>query len=527
MPDVSMTVSVPYEKDSDPSVEPRVWSANANTGLLSLIGCEYSDGKLSFVPHIYPHFAVGTSVKRTENIDTGDPCPYGEVEYGCTGETSETYASTLEKMTIDNGGRTLHIPSAMEGYPLKYIDAGAFSGVRNAPTVVIPDTVLKFDWMSVGGTDITKICFLGNKPEFVGEPPASVSVFYASDAEGWDETDYEKLNIFTFVKGKFAVSYYLLDEEITIRKWISGQSVDIPASISIGGTEFSVTTVGCNAFMNSKIMEVRIPATVNAVQTRAFYGSSSLEQLYWAPGGSVSVIADEAFRACVKLRSNTGTVPDTVRFIGFEAFRDCHMFKTIIVPGSVTDIRAGAFYNCSQLADVTLGEGIVTIPVRCFAYCNVLDGIIIPDNVTKIENQAFYKSMSLSYINTNRAESVGNNAFGLCFSLESVILGPSLESIGKSAFAECKMLVSVDAYCRQPKGYQDAFDVAGTIPESVTTYANYDVADSWTVGHEVIEKEDDLKESFVVRTMPYAVGSMIVLFVLLGLMTVRVRKGMM
>lgn len=526
MSGVAMVVSVPYETDPSPSVEPRVWSANANTGLLSPITCNYSNGRLYFTSDVYPHFAVGTSAERTVSIDIGDPCPYGDVEYTSAGETSDTYASTLEKMIIDNGGITLHIPSAMEGYPLRYINAGAFSGVRNAPTIIIPDTVLKFDWASVGGTDITRVLFLGDIPEFIGEPPSSVTVFYASDATGWDETDYEMLNIHTFKKDKFAIEYYLLDDEITIRRWVSGLSIDIPANISVGGTEFPVTTIGCNAFMNSKAVEVSIPATVNIIQTRAFYGSSALEQLYWAPGSSVSVIADEAFRACVKLRSNTGTIPDTIRFIGFEAFRDCHMFKTIDIPRSVIDIRAGAFYNCVQLSDVTLGEGIKKIPVRCFAYCSVLGNIILPDSVENIESQAFYKSMSLSYINTNKVNSIGNDVFRLCQSLESVTLGQNLKSIGKNTFAECKMLHSVNVYCKQPEGYSNAFDFTDAVPGSVTTYANYDVADSWTVEHEVIEKEDDLKESFVVRTMPAVIGSLIFTFILLGIATIRFRRGM-
>ncbi|NLL94628.1 MAG: leucine-rich repeat protein, partial [Thermoplasmatales archaeon] len=571
MPDSPMAVLVPYEKDSDPAVEPRVWSANGNTGTLTRVDCECSGGGLLFAPRAYPYFAVGTSAERTEAIDGGDPCPYGEVEYNCTGESSENYASTLRKMTIDNGGRTLHVPSAMEGYPLKHIEAGAFAGVRNAPSIVIPDTVLDFDWASLSGTDVTKIVFLGDRPEFTGEPPASVTVFYASDAggwgdtecgeprivpmaapepgdgrgetecgeprivpmgapepgDGWGETGYERLDIHRYVKDRYVVSYYLLDDEITVREWISGRFVDIPSKISVGGTEYPVTTIGCNAFKDSQAVNVRIPASVDAIQTRAFYGSSMMEQLSWASGGSATVIADEAFRNCSRLRSNTETIPDTVRFIGFEAYRNCGMFRSIVLPGSVTDVREGAFYNCPLLASVTLGEGADAIPDRCFAYCNVLDGVILPDNVTSIGNDAFYKCPSLSHFNTNRVESIGVNAFRLCPTLESVTFGPSLKSIGRNAFAESNMLRDIEAYCEQPEGYANAFNVAGTVPESVKTRVNYDVAGSWTHGHAVMEKEDDLKESLVVRTMPAVLGAITVSLVILGVVSAGARRRMM
>ena len=115
----------------------------------------------------------------------------------------------------------------------------------------------------------------------------------------------------------------------------------------------------------------------------------------------------------------------------------------------------------------------------------------------------------------------------MCPTLESVTFGPSLKSIGRNAFAESNMLRDIEAYCEQPEGYANAFNVAGTVPESVKTRVNYDVAGSWTHGHAVMEKEDDLKESLVVRTMPAVLGAITVSLVILGVVSAGARRRMM
>ncbi len=514
---ISVSVILPYVPD--PVAGSMVWAANANTGVLTSLEHSLSDGTVVFKAGDLLYFAVGTTAPRSGETEEVDWCPYGEVDYSTDGESSETYNSTLNRMDIDNRGMILFVPSSLEGYPLWHIGPDAFSGVKNAPSLVIPATIKTFDWSSLYGSSVYDVYFMGDKPEFTGEAPSSLTVHYSDKASGWSDTDFQPLVIMQYSKITTVLQYCLIGDEVVIVKWVKGTAVDIPAEINVGGTDYPVTTIGCEAFAGSEVVNIRIPATVQAVQTKAFYKCTALMELSWAPGSCVKVLADECFRACYELRSSTTTIPDTVCFIGFEAFRDCQMFRSIIIPNSVTDIRAGAFYDCILLYGVTIGSGVTVIPERCFGYCNDLDGVLIPDGVTHVGNMAFYKCTMLTDMNLNRVEAVGTQALSNCQSLVSITLGASLASLGKNCFSESPMLSEVKAYCVQPDGIEDA-----GIPSDTAILVNYDVAKEWTYRHEVIEKEDDLKQSFEARTMPYVVGGMIVVLVVLGVLSIRARS---
>ncbi len=515
---VDVTVYLPYTEDPDENIKSMVWSANTNTGALTPLEHTVSDGIISFDADTLLYFAVGTSAARSTATDDRDWCPYGTVEYTCEGESEANYHSTLDSMDIDNHGETLFIPSALEGYPLWYIGPDAFTGVKDTPAIVIPATVKSLDWNSLNDVAVHDIYFMGDMPEFIGEQPVTLTVHYSDHADGWSDSGCEPLVVASYDKGSTRLQYCLIDEEIVIVKWVQGISSEIPSTINVGGTDYPVTTIGCEAFRGSAVENVKIPATVTAVQTRAFYQCSSLLQVNWESGSSVTVLADECFRACAELRSTNTVIPDTVRFIGFEAFRDCHMLKNVVIPDSVTDMRDGAFYNCTQLSNVKIGSGITTISKRCFGYCNDLSGVEIPDKVTAIGYMAFYNCTMLDSLDLNNTETVGTSALANCKTLKTVTLGASLKLVGSNCFAGCQMLTEVTAYCEEPEGLENS-----GITENTTVLVNYDVADKWSYEHEVIEKEDDLKESFESRTMPYIIGGLIVAFVAIGIIAVRFR----
>ncbi|MCQ2070027.1 MAG: leucine-rich repeat domain-containing protein [archaeon] len=515
--DIRVRVTVPYEYDE--TVSPRVWSANPNTGVLTSVPCSYSEGTVTFGASSLLYYFTGTSGPRSSQTDDRDYCPYGKVDYDTYGSDKPDYNSTLNRMDINCHGEVLMVPSSLEGFALWTIGPDAFSGVLNASAIVVPASVRNFDWTSLYNTQVKEVYFLGDLPVFTGEAPAYVSVYYSDKASGWSSTPYGIVNIGTYSRGGFSLQYCLVDEQVIIVKWVKGAEVDIPSYINVNGTEYPVTVIGCNAFEESTVTHVRIPDTVREVQTRAFYYCSSLEELSWGSAPSVKVLADECFRACFKLRSSTIMIPDGTRFIGFEAFRECLMIRSLYIPNSVTDMREGAFRICSSMENLTLSNGLTAIPDRCFNYCNRLDGVVIPDTVTTIGLEAFDQCDVLTYINLNNVAIVDTRAFYDCQNLVSVTLGKPLKVLGKDCFGSNAMLTEIIAYCTQPEGYE----ACGLSSEAVL-YANYDVAGGWNADHQVIEKEDDLKRSFEAETMPYVVGAMIVIMIGLAIATVIYRR---
>jgi hypothetical protein len=88
---------------------------------------------------------------------------------------------------------------------------------------------------------------------------------------------------------------------------------------------------------------------------------------------------------------------------------------------TITGIGDYAFYECTSLTSVTIGNRVTTIEDVAFLGCTSLTGITIPNSVT----------------------SIGEGDFGYCVSLTSVTIGSGVTSIGLTAFQFCISLTSV------------------------------------------------------------------------------------
>ena len=93
--------------------------------------------------------------------------------------------------------------------------------------------------------------------------------------------------------------------------------------------------------------------------------------------------------------------------------------KSVTITGG--NILYGAFYNCSSLTSVVIGDSVTSIGEDAFSYCSSLTSVTIGDSVT----------------------SIGDSAFNGCTSLTSVEIPNSVTSIGPRAFYNCSGLTSV------------------------------------------------------------------------------------
>ena len=67
----------------------------------------------------------------------------------------------------------------------------------------------------------------------------------------------------------------------------------------------------------------------------------------------------------------------------------------VIVCGVLTGLNKGAFYGCTSLTSVTIGNSVTSIGQDVFYDCKSLTSIVIPDSVTSIGTQAFSNCSSL------------------------------------------------------------------------------------------------------------------------------------
>lgn len=102
---------------------------------------------------------------------------------------------------------------------------------------------------------------------------------------------------------------------------------------------------------------------------------------------SVTGIGDNAFYYCWGLMGVT--IPNSVISIGNSAFGSCPNLTSVNIPNSVTSIGDGAFSDCRGLTSVHLGNSVMTIGDAAFSWCSNLTSINIPNSIVSIGTEAF------------------------------------------------------------------------------------------------------------------------------------------
>lgn len=75
------------------------------------------------------------------------------------------------------------------------------------------------------------------------------------------------------------------------------------------------------------------------------------------------------------------------------------MVEDLVIPNIVEVIKKKAFWSCSGLTTVTLGEGLQEIGASAFKRCTSLQIIAIPNDVGKIKEYACYECSGLTTVN--------------------------------------------------------------------------------------------------------------------------------
>ena len=163
-------------------------------------------------------------------------------------------------------------------------------------------------------------------------------------------------------------------------------------------------------------------------------------------GVAITKIGNSAFYNCSGLTSVT--IGNSVTSIGNSAFYGCSGLTSVIWNAenctSAGSSEYPIFSNCSKLTNVTIGKNVKIIPDYAFSGCSDLTSVTIPNSVASIGSSAFSSCIRLTSVTIpNSVTSIGTSAFSSCIGLTSVTIGNSITSIGNSAFIGCSELASV------------------------------------------------------------------------------------
>ncbi len=200
------------------------------------------------------------------------------------------------------------------------------------------------------------------------------------------------------------------------------------------------------------------------------------------------------------------TVPPTldgasVVAIGPAAFSENTSLTSVVLPPELEEVGEFAFYLCSSLSDVTIGDKLWSIGVSAFGGTPWLasltdEFVIVGDNILlkyqgnaasvtvpeKVKHIADAFNMNGNIVSIELPRSlitIGGGAFAFCTELRHICLGDNLLLIGDGAFEGCEALPAVKVPNNVVKigsnAFKDCFYLSdvqlGTSLREIGTYA--------------------------------------------------------
>lgn len=182
--------------------------------------------------------------------------------------------------------------------------------------------------------------------------------------------------------------------------------------------------------------------------------------------------------------------------IGEGAFSNCSNLINVTI-GNSTKIGKNAFSGCNNVRKLTYADGCTTTPRTELTSIEEVD---IPNSVTSIDAYAFYNCSKLSSITIpNSVTSIGLASFGRCYSISSLAIPNSVTRISGEAFSGCPGITSLELpnITRiEPNAFKDCSNLSSvTIPKSIE-YIGADAFSGCPIKYLSIDSETYCKKDY-------------------------------
>lgn len=278
---------------------------------------------------------------------------------------------------------------------------------------------------------------------------------------------------------KKTLSHFSFPEKITYICSRSFENTNLSGALIIPE---DVLEIGYGAFKQTLISSVALSPRLGKIYDDAFSSCKTLTGALNLPE-TLTYIGQNAFGQC----SLTGELhlPNSLEYIGTSAFFSAGSFvgnlrlpdKLKVVSGSsfsscgftgqldlnnTTEFGSSSFSDCHFSGDLIIPEGTIEIPNR-FMGCYVggrLNSIMLPRSLRRISDSAFEGQSSCSNLTIpDGLVSIGTYAFDGCKSLTLLELPSSVQTINTGAFFGCSNLSRIVSHAVEPPSVMSrAFD---------------------------------------------------------------------
>ena len=237
--------------------------------------------------------------------------------------------------------------------------------------------------------------------------------------------------------------------------------------------------------------ELILPSNLECIKGDAFQGCEGLYGELRLPE-KLSVLGDYAFRGCKNL-SGSLSIPQSLHKIPNNAFEYCGgMNGTLTLHDGITAIGEYAFRGTHFRGEIDLPKNLVVLQNYAFAGCDFSGELKLPSSLKSIGRKVFgdtdgdgscWRLMGIVEF-PEGMQSIGEQAFCNCRSIEGLVFPESMETIQNSAFEGCYGINSIVCKSDMPANVlNNAFDGVAKdnftleVPESAIS--QYQAAPGW------------------------------------------------
>ncbi len=194
-------------------------------------------------------------------------------------------------------------------------------------------------------------------------------------------------------------------------------SISIPDSVEEIGTGALYNCLAMEHVYLGKIRSLDSIKTLNALKSVEFSPDNltytSIDGMVYSVTKKTLYYVPPAYRGDLVLSSTTLVVDKS-------ACEGRSGITSLVIPDSVTTIRAKAFNNCSSISTVSFGDSVRIIYEEAFRDCSI-ESVSLPDTLKSIGDYAFYGNSIADVVLPDSVTSLGVSAFGE--GLKTIYLG--------------------------------------------------------------------------------------------------------